>query len=67
MRPQVKSPCIKICVLNNENVCVGCFRTLEEIGLWSSFSDEDRSEVLCRLACQGHAPADIERTIDFDG
>jgi predicted Fe-S protein YdhL (DUF1289 family) len=36
----VKSPCVKICKLDEENgVCIGCGRTIEEITNWSTFSD----------------------------
>ena len=44
----VKSPCISICVLNEEDLCVGCFRTVEEICSWSSYSNSERREVLKR-------------------
>ena len=26
-----KSPCIGLCTLNKDKVCIGCFRTIEEI------------------------------------
>lgn len=46
----VPSPCIKICVLDSEGrYCTGCLRTLEEIGLWTSLSNEERRAVLERL------------------
>lgn len=34
----VKSPCVENCCLNEDDVCLGCFRTLEEILSWSSMS-----------------------------
>lgn len=34
----VKSPCVENCCLNEEDVCLGCFRTLDEILSWSSMS-----------------------------
>ena len=30
-RASVKSPCIEVCSLNNEDVCIGCYRTANEI------------------------------------
>ena len=32
------SPCVNICTLDDENQCMGCLRTLEEIKAWSSLS-----------------------------
>ena len=36
----VKSPCIEVCSLNHEDVCIGCYRTANEIIEWFSASDE---------------------------
>ncbi|MBR7887814.1 DUF1289 domain-containing protein [Marinomonas sp. A79] len=33
-KPQVASPCVSVCLLNDEDVCVGCYRTGQEITLW---------------------------------
>lgn len=45
----VESPCIDICRLDENDVCVGCFRTAREIGEWLSYSVEQRSEIMQRL------------------
>ena len=42
----LKSPCVSICVLNDDDVCVGCFRTGNEISHWGGYSNEQRREVL---------------------
>lgn len=39
------TPCIRICKLNDQQICTGCFRTLEEIANWLRYSDEQRSEI----------------------
>ena len=36
------SPCINICKLDHYGICIGCFRTLEEIGQWSNSSIEKK-------------------------
>ncbi len=28
------SPCIRNCCLDDDNICLGCFRSLDEILLW---------------------------------
>lgn len=44
--PRVKSPCISICVLNEEHVCEGCYRNVIEITDWVMYSDEQKLVVL---------------------
>lgn len=39
-----ESPCIKVCVIEND-MCIGCFRTLNEIAGWSTYSDQQKHEV----------------------
>jgi len=46
----VESPCVKVCVLDaTGEMCVGCFRTLDEIGHWARFSNAERAQVIARL------------------
>jgi predicted Fe-S protein YdhL (DUF1289 family) len=42
----VESPCIKVCVLDADQMCVGCGRILREIADWSRMTREEQ-----RLAC----------------
>lgn len=44
-----QSPCISVCVLDDENICTGCFRSAEEIADWFMASAEQKREML-RLA-----------------
>lgn len=51
IRPEPESPCVNICRMDTDNrYCVGCWRTLDEIRLWSSMSPEERHRVLDELA-----------------
>ena len=45
----VESPCNRVCTLDEAGVCMGCFRTMEEICRWAGFSDAERAQVLARL------------------
>lgn len=36
------SPCVRICRLNTEQVCVGCGRNLTEIAQWSQMTPADK-------------------------
>jgi len=42
----VASPCVRHCCLNDNDVCLGCFRTLDEIKDWQSKSDSEKIAVL---------------------
>ncbi|WP_340680762.1 DUF1289 domain-containing protein [Paraglaciecola sp.] len=46
----VESPCIRNCCLDANDLCVGCFRTLEEILSWSESLPEAKQQIL--LNCQ---------------
>jgi predicted Fe-S protein YdhL (DUF1289 family) len=47
----VLSPCVRMCTLDDDDVCVGCGRTLDDIKGWIAMPDEGKR------ACieQGHA------------
>ena len=52
----VESPCVRVCTLDpGGRVCLGCFRTLEEIGTWAQLSDPERLRVLERLPARRSA------------
>ena len=46
----IKSPCIKVCAEDGQTgFCLGCGRTLPEIGAWVKMGAEGRENVLIRL------------------
>ena len=45
---RVVSPCIKICTLQND-FCIGCGRTTQEIAEWTKASDKRKRDILERL------------------
>jgi predicted Fe-S protein YdhL (DUF1289 family) len=46
----VASPCVDICRLDAQGLCIGCRRTVGEITEWSRASDARRREILSELA-----------------
>ena len=51
MRDEIDSPCVKLCVIHpEERLCVGCFRTIEEISQWSQMAPAARSAIMADLA-----------------
>lgn len=50
MRDEISSPCVKLCVVHpEERLCVGCYRTIEEISVWSQLTDAARAEIMADL------------------
>lgn len=50
MRDEIDSPCIKLCAIHpEERLCVGCFRTIEEISSWSRLTTAARAAVMADL------------------
>jgi predicted Fe-S protein YdhL (DUF1289 family) len=40
------SPCVRNCCLDDDNVCMGCGRALDEIVRWSTATSADKSAIL---------------------
>lgn len=59
-RDEVQSPCVKICVVHpEERLCVGCYRSIDEIARWSRMTDDERRAVLADLPAR--APRLVKR------
>jgi len=41
-----RSPCVRNCCLDDDLICVGCFRSLEEIKEWGIVDDHRRRMIL---------------------
>jgi predicted Fe-S protein YdhL (DUF1289 family) len=46
---EVLSPCIGVCTLAPNGLCIGCLRTSEEIGLWLNYTAGDRARIMNEL------------------
>ena len=45
-RQEVDSPCVQVCVVHpTERICVGCYRTIDEISGWSNMDAATRQAV----------------------
>lgn len=42
------SPCVSICALNDDDVCIGCYRSAAEITEWFMASPEEKRAILDR-------------------
>ena len=45
---EYNSPCVSICKVE-DNLCIGCGRTLDEIASWTIMTQKQRQEVLERI------------------
>ena len=43
------TPCIHVCKLDENQVCIGCGRTMTEISQWFKMTEEEREKVFERL------------------
>ena len=46
---RVASPCIRVCTLDHDNVCIGCRRTIDEITRWTRMTDAERTAIRERI------------------
>lgn len=44
-----RSPCVSICALDEQGLCIGCLRSSGEIAAWSELSRRQKMEVLRRI------------------
>jgi len=48
--PRIVTPCTKVCFIDDASgLCLGCFRTIEEVARWSGYSDARRAEIMTEL------------------
>ncbi len=43
---RTQSPCVRICCLADDNTCLGCFRSLDEIKEWGGVGNDRRRAIL---------------------
>ena len=53
-KQRVPNPCVNLCSLNADNICIDCYRTIDEVGAWGRLNDEERLRVLekCEMRFQ---------------
>ncbi len=55
----VKSPCVAICALDDNDVCIGCYRSGEEITAWGELDNQQKRDVLKKVAVRELASGNI--------
>jgi predicted Fe-S protein YdhL (DUF1289 family) len=42
----IKSPCSAVCALDENDMCIGCYRTGDEITKWGAMDNDEKIKVL---------------------
>ena len=59
----VATPCVQVCVVDGpSSLCLGCYRTLEEIGRWSRLEPHERERIMAELPSRADRIAPGRRT-----
>ena len=43
---EIKNPCIGICKYDDNKICIGCNRAMEETANWKNYSIKEKQKVL---------------------
>ena len=57
-RAEPKSPCISVCALDDNDVCIGCYRTGQEITDWF-MADNARKQAILDACAERRKQASI--------
>jgi uncharacterized protein len=55
---KIDSPCVNLCKLDDRGICLGCFRSVQEIASWSRMSEAERFSIMAALAAR-HAKESV--------
>ena len=44
----IPSPCVRLCTLDDADVCVGCGRTLDDIRMWTKMAEPEKAACVDR-------------------
>lgn len=42
----IQSPCVRNCCLDGNDICLGCFRSIDEILRWSSSTNVEKNQII---------------------
>ncbi len=45
----IATPCIGVCRIGEDELCVGCLRNVDEISFWRLYSEEERQQAWQRI------------------
>lgn len=58
MLSTISTPCVSVCTLDAAGrTCLGCGRSVAEIGAWSTLSEAERRAIMARLSARAASGA----------
>jgi len=60
----IKSPCVRNCCLDTEDICLGCFRSMDEIMLWHKVNTtpEQKQQIMCKVKERKASSQSVSKT-----
>lgn len=55
----VISPCVGVCALDADDMCIGCYRTGEEITYWGRYTQAEKRQVMERVGQREQADSNF--------
>jgi len=46
MMSNIRKPCIRQCCLDEDDICMGCYRTFEDMRVWHAASEKEKLQIL---------------------
>jgi len=59
----LSSPCTRNCCLTDDDICLGCFRSINEITLWTKVDEKTRHDILVNAENRKKAHSRTRRVI----
>ncbi|WP_284206447.1 DUF1289 domain-containing protein [Thalassotalea eurytherma] len=53
------SPCINNCCLNEKDICMGCYRHIDEICQWRTLTNEQKQKVTAKIVSRKLGAVDL--------
>tara|TARA_B100001540_G_scaffold312784_1_gene334495 strand:+ start:813 stop:1007 length:195 start_codon:yes stop_codon:yes gene_type:complete len=61
-----KSPCRNICSIHKKTgFCLGCYRTLEEIAIWTKLDNKKKNNIIFQLNDRKNALLNLKKTLIY--
>ena len=57
---EIRSPCISVCVLDENDICMGCFRSAEEVTEWFMAGDKEKRAIMQRVEERREAASGVK-------
>lgn len=53
----IESPCIRKCCLDDNDICIGCLRHIDEILIWGKATNKEKALILDKIKSRTSTPS----------